>query len=52
MFITIDSAWVAVAQIELNLCRFEAKSEDRMMEIQNEILEKLSEFGDIDFDSC
>ena len=34
------------------VCRFEAKSIDRMQEIQNEILDKLSEFGEISFENC
>ena len=34
------------------VCRFEAKSVARMQEIQNEILDKLAEFGEIAIEHC
>jgi phosphomannomutase/phosphoglucomutase len=34
------------------VCRFEAKTMERMKEIQHEILEKLNEFGDIALEHC
>jgi phosphomannomutase len=34
------------------VCRFEAKTMKRMEEIQNEILDKLTEFGKIALEHC
>ena len=53
--IKFDDGWGLVRASHTQpviVCRFEAKSEDRMLEIQNEILGKLSEFGEISIEPC
>ena len=48
--IKFDDGWGLVRASNTQpviVCRFEAKSVDRMQEIQNEVLNKLSEFGEI-----
>jgi len=53
--IKFDDGWGLVRASHTQpviVCRFEAKSEYRMLEIQNEILDKLSEFGEISIEPC
>ena len=53
--INFDDGWGLVRASHTQpviVCRFEAKSEYRMLEIQNEILDKLSEFGEISIEPC
>jgi phosphomannomutase/phosphoglucomutase len=51
--IKFDDGWGLVRASNTQpviVCRFEAKTMERMKEIQNEILDKLSEFGDIELE--
>jgi phosphomannomutase/phosphoglucomutase len=53
--IKFDDGWGLVRASNTQpviVCRFEAKSLDRMHEIKNEILDKLSEFGEISLENC
>ena len=53
--IKFDDGWGLVRASNTHpaiVCRFEAKSIDRMETIQNEILKKLSEFGEISIEHC
>lgn len=53
--IKFDDGWGLVRASNTQpaiVCRFEAKSIDRMETIQNEILKKLSEFGEISIEHC
>ena len=53
--IKFDDGWGLVRASNTQpviVCRFEAKSADRMQEIQNEVLNKLSEFGEISLEYC
>jgi len=53
--INLDDGWGLVRASNTQpviVCRFEAKSLQRMEEIQNEILDKLAEFGEIALEHC
>ena len=53
--IKLDDGWGLVRASNTQpviVCRFEAKSLERMEEIQNEILDKLAEFGEIALEHC
>jgi len=53
--IKFDGGWGLVRASNTQpviVCRFEAKSLERMHEIKNEILDKLSEFGEISLENC
>ena len=53
--IKLDDGWGLVRASNTQpviVCRFEAKSLERMEEIQNEILDKLVEFGEIVLEHC
>jgi|TARA_B110000263_G_scaffold61250_1_gene52659 phosphomannomutase/phosphoglucomutase len=53
--IKFDDGWGLVRASNTQpviVCRFEAKTSKRMEEIQNEILDKLSEFGEIKLEHC
>ena len=53
--IKFDDGWGLVRASNTQnviVCRFEAKTMERMEEIQNEILDKLSEFGEIALEHC
>ncbi|MBC8310800.1 MAG: phosphomannomutase/phosphoglucomutase [Candidatus Marinimicrobia bacterium] len=53
--IKFDDGWGLVRASNTQpviVCRFEAKTSKRMEEIQNEILDKLSEFGEIALEHC
>ena len=53
--IKFDDGWGLVRASNTQpviVCRFEAKTMERMKEIQNEILDKLSEFGEISLEHC
>ena len=53
--IRFDDGWGLVRASNTQpviVCRFEAKSKDRMQAIQNEILDKLSTFGEITLEHC
>ena len=53
--IKFDDGWGLVRASNTQpviVCRFEAKSKDRMQVIQNEILDKLSTFGEITIEHC
>ena len=51
--IKFDDGWGLVRASNTQpviVCRFEAKTVERMEEIQNEILNKLTEFGEIELE--
>ncbi len=53
--IKFDDGWGLVRASNTQpviVCRFEAKTVERMEEIQNEILNKLTEFGEIELEYC
>jgi len=53
--IKFDDGWGLVRASNTQpviVCRFEAKTMERMEEIQNEILNKLTEFGEIELEYC